>query len=57
MKVVCSLLAVFALDDYRVSGIVPSSAPTADIGVRGKNVHQLALSFVTPLRAKNDRDL
>ena len=37
-----------------MSGIISPCTSSADVGVRGKNVDELALAFVTPLGSEDD---
>jgi hypothetical protein len=49
---VSSFLALVVLDDNGVAGVVTTGAASADIGVGGENVDELALALVTPLGTK-----
>ena len=46
------LLALVALDDNGMTGIVPSGAPRTDVRLCREDIHELPFALVTPLGAE-----
>ena len=44
---------LFAFDHHGMPGVVPPLEPHYDIGMLGKQIHDLALAFIAPLGSDN----